>query len=172
MAQARGRVRLFTDVDLPYRLDAIEECLDALTTGHHQAVFGNRRLAESVVETHLPLLRRTGSAVFRLAAGLVIGRDDLDTQCGFKGFSGALAERLFPLLTVDRFAFDVEVCVLLVEAGIDIHPIPVRLVNHEASTVTFGAGAQTLAEIGRIWLRKRLRQYDLSRLNQPGLSTS
>ncbi len=165
MLAAAGRARLFTDADLPYRLDSIAACLDQIQAGR-DAVFGSRLLAGSTIEADLPLLRRLASGLFRLAAGTIIGRYDLDTQCGFKGFSGPLADRLFPLLTIDRFAFDVELCLLLAEAGVPIGLIPVQLVNQELTTVTFvSAGLQTAVELGRIGLRRLRRGYDLHTLH-------
>ena len=165
MIAASGRIRLFTDIDLPYRMDDIECCYEALDSGPNPAVFGNRKLSESASETDIPLNRQIGSRVFSTYAGLIIGRYDLDTQCGLKGFDGALAEQLFPLVQSDRFAFDVEIAYLMTAAGIEIGAIPVTLVNHDLSTITvFGSGLRTFIDAGEIWLRKVTGQYDIAAL--------
>jgi len=167
MVQAQGRIRVFTDIDLPYQLNDLKRCYERLLTGPHRAVFGNRKLSDSASETDLPLKRKIGSKVFSTYAGLIIGRYDLDTQCGLKGFSGELAERLFPLVTTDRFAFDVEIAYLLTAAGLGIGSIPVTLVNHDLSTITvFGSGLRTFVDAAEIWLRKLAGRYDVSTLRE------
>jgi dolichyl-phosphate beta-glucosyltransferase len=58
-----------------------------------------------------------------------------DTQCGFKCFSAAAAEKLFPMQTIDGFAFDVEVLFLARKAGLDIREVPITWYYMEASSV-------------------------------------
>jgi dolichyl-phosphate beta-glucosyltransferase len=167
MVQAQGHIRIFTDIDLPYQMDDLKRCYEALAAGPHRAVFGNRKLSDSASETDIPLKRKIGSKVFSTYAGLIIGRYDLDTQCGLKGFDGELAECLFPLVTTDRFAFDVEIAYLLTAAGLEIGSIPVTLVNHDLSTITvFGSGLRTFIDAAGIWLRKLAGRYDVSTLRE------
>lgn len=159
MLAAPGRQRIFTDLDLPYELSAIERCYERLAEGD-LAVFGSRLLPESSQAITPPLIRRIGSRLFAAVAGLVIGRADLDTQCGFKGFNGTLADALFPLLRIDGFAFDVELSYLLTAAGVDITTIPVRLVNHDVSTVTIlGSGLRSFLDVGRIAIWQLAGKY-------------
>ncbi len=167
MLRARGKYRIFTDIDLPYSLDSIGRCYGLLATGESHAVFGNRKLPGSASDVALPLLRRLGSRGFGWLAGAIIGRRDLDTQCGLKGFSGELAGVLFPMLRVERFGFDVELSLLLNQAGVEIRSIPVRLVNQDVSTVTvLGGGLQTMLEMAGVWLRKALGRYDVQPLER------
>jgi hypothetical protein len=58
-----------------------------------------------------------------------------DTQCGLKGLRGDVADALFPILRVDRFAFDVELVYVALKHRLDIKRIPVRLVHNETSSV-------------------------------------
>jgi dolichyl-phosphate beta-glucosyltransferase len=110
------------------------------------------------------LLIRRASLLFKLMAGLVIERFDLDTQW-VEGLSGPLAERLFPMLTLDGFAFDVEVCWLLHASQIEIAPVPVVLVNQDSSTVTIlGSGLQAFSDVIRLGLRKLLRPSNITAL--------
>ncbi len=163
MAMARGRCRLFTDADLPYRLDAVAGALDRVLAGH-PAVFGNRRLAGSDARA-ASAVRRWASGLVRRVVGWALGRSDLDTQCGFKAFSGPLAEAVFPLLRVDGFLFDVELCLLLTQAGVEIEAVPVTLINQDTSTVhVLGTGLDTLAESWRLWRIRRRRAGDLEML--------
>jgi len=164
MQAAEGRQRIFTDVDLPYELEVIARCYSQLEAGSW-AVFGSRRLSESSQVGSQSMLRRVGSRVFAAVARLVIGRGDLDTQCGFKGFNGLLASELFPRLRIDGFAFDVEASYLLTAAGVNIVNIPVQLVNHTFSTVTvLGGGVQSFIDVARIGLRRLYSAYPVEQL--------
>jgi hypothetical protein len=58
-----------------------------------------------------------------------------DTQCGLKGVRGDVADTLFALQRLERFAFDVEVIYLALYHRLDIKRIPVRLRNNETSSV-------------------------------------
>jgi dolichyl-phosphate beta-glucosyltransferase len=163
MARARGRCRIFTDADLPYRLDVIDRCAGMILDGPHAAVFGSRRLADSDASAQ-SLLRRCAGGIVQRLAGRLLGTA-MDTQCGFKGFSAEIAEELFPLLTIDGFLFDVEAALLLTRTGVPIAFVPVELVNQSPSTISLlGTGFHTLREAWRIWSCSRGAGPDLTRL--------
>ena len=162
MLLARGQYRIFTDADLPYGVACIGECLGWLKQGYHM-VAGDRRLCRPTDHTRVPFGRAVGSRLFRFLIKLLVTGEELDTQCGLKGFSGPLADCLFPLLTVDRFAFDVELYSLIRRAGVEFKPIPVRLVNNQVSTISLGSdGAQMLRDVARIILRQVRGGYDMA----------
>lgn len=133
MLRARGACRIFTDADLPYALDAIPRCVDKVRSGS-PAVFGNRLLAGSDARAQ-PWIRKGLGRLVQTLVGSLLGRRDMDTQCGFKGFSGPLAEVLFADLRTDGFLFDVELALLLVRAGVELDFLPVVLENQGSSTV-------------------------------------
>ena len=58
-----------------------------------------------------------------------------DTQCGFKCVKGEVANRLFPLLKVDGFGFDVEMLFVAKRLGYTVKEIGVRWINSPASKV-------------------------------------
>jgi dolichyl-phosphate beta-glucosyltransferase len=132
---ACGRCRVFTDVDLPYGLDSLLACYNAVIEDGADFVYGDRSLPASTVVMHPSLRRRLSSAAFRLAVSTMVGLPPTDTQCGLKGFRGAVANSLVPLLHTDHFAFDVEIFRCAVDSGLAMQAIPVRLVNEDISTV-------------------------------------
>ncbi|NLE65371.1 MAG: glycosyltransferase [Elusimicrobia bacterium] len=135
MLAAKGDCCIYTDIDLPYDLTAIPYAV-ALVRDGTDFVGGDRALFHSVDGVHRPLMRRFASRVFsKLVALLVIG-GIIDSQCGFKAFSRRLVQALFPLLTIDRFSFDVEIYYLLLRYNISMKRIPVRLHHHDVSTVS------------------------------------
>jgi len=164
MARARGACRIFTDQDLPYRLGAVARCAELVLERDHPVVFGNRLLAGSDAGRP-PALRRLAGACVRAATGRLLDRTDVDTQCGFKGFSAPVADALFPLLRIDGFLFDVEAALLLQRAGVPITFVPVELVNDGRSTVRLvRTSALTLREAWGIWREALRRERDISAL--------
>lgn len=150
MASARGDCRLFTDADLPYELSAIEACAAAILDEGRPIVFGNRLLPGSDA-TAQPLTRRLIGRTIRVVTTSIVGRRDVDTQCGLKAFSGAVADTLFPMLQIDGFLFDVEVALLLVRAGVPLFFVPVSLKPQESSTVAFlKTGRETVLDLWRL----------------------
>lgn len=165
MLRATGRVRVFTDIDLPYDLSAIHYAYRLITERGQHAVFGDRSLAASVSEVGRHPVRRATSRLFKKLVSLFVVSGIGDSQCGFKAFSGELAEDLFPLLRVDRFAFDVEIYYVLLKHDVSIQKIPVRLVDASLTSVSPVAdGLQMAATLWRIPLNHRLGRYRSSSL--------
>lgn len=158
MRRARGECRVFTDVDLPYHLEAIPRARALVETGFH-AVFGDRTLRDSAAEVRLPMVRRAASRTFTKLVSLLVVSGVADTQCGFKAFSGRLADALFPLLTIDRFAFDVEIYYVLLKHDVTIKRLPVSLRNAaESSVLPAVDGAEMTTAILRLpWNHRRGR---------------
>lgn len=145
MLRARGACRIFTDADLPYELDAIPRCVTRVDGGS-AVVFGNRRLEASDARRR-PWHRTVLGGLVQWAVGGLLGRSDVDTQCGFKAFAGPVAEVVFGGLRTDGFLFDVEVTLVLTRAGVQLDFVPVVLVNHDGSTVhPFRSALRTLQE--------------------------
>jgi dolichyl-phosphate beta-glucosyltransferase len=134
MLAARGDVRIFTDVDLPYGVDLIPVIADYLRQGFH-VVLGDRTLPGASYRQAIGWLRRAASATFTMLVGTMVTGGFFDTQCGLKGVRGDVADALFPLLRVNRFAFDVELVYVALKHRLDIKRIPVRLLNNETSSV-------------------------------------
>lgn len=135
MLASRGQVRVFTDVDLPYDLELIAAAACFIRDrGFHLAV-GDRTLPGSSYALEVGWRRRLASAVFSQLVGTFLTGGFFDTQCGFKAFRADVAEALFGMARIDRFAFDVELLYLALLYRADIKRIPVRLRNNETSAV-------------------------------------
>ena len=134
MLRARGNVRIFTDVDLPFGVDFVPVVRSYLRGGFHMVV-GDRTLPTSSYRDSISRPRRIASALFTSFVGTLVTGGFFDTQCGLKGVRGDIADQLFPLLTIDRFAFDVELIYVALKHRLDIKRIPVNLVNNDTSSV-------------------------------------
>jgi dolichyl-phosphate beta-glucosyltransferase len=137
---SRGRKVLLSDADLSTpiaELERLERHLADPPGAEEGAelVLGSRAVAESQVLVHQPFYRelmgRTFNRIVRLAG--VGGLSD--TQCGFKLLDGEVARRLFAELTIDRFAYDVELILLARRHGYRVVEVGVSWAHSEASRV-------------------------------------
>lgn len=152
---ARGRYRLFTDVDLAYRFADVARVADELRAGAVVAI-ASREHPDSRVELPPGLVgyayrRRLQSHVFGTIARLLLPLAQKDTQAGLKGMTAAAAERVLPRLTCDGFGFDCELLAACRRLDIPVAEVPV-CVRYEdaASTTNLRATVATLRELWRI----------------------
>jgi dolichyl-phosphate beta-glucosyltransferase len=133
---SRGQRVLLTDADLSTPIEELGKLVPHLARA--ELVLASRALPDSRILRHQPLYRELMGRTFNLLIGLAGVRGLHDTQCGFKLLDGAVARLLFAELTVDRFAYDVELVWLarrrgyrVVEVGVDwahsprssVHPL-------------------------------------------------
>lgn len=160
MRAATGAVRVYTDIDLPYGTTPVMLIENLVRARGFHMVIGDRTFPQSRYETELPFGRRVASAVFSRITNIIVTGGFFDTQCGLKGFRGDVAEGLFSLQTVDRFAFDVELIYLALKNGLEIKRIPVRLEGNMTSSVRLGRDSlQTLVDVMRIKLNQMRGAY-------------
>lgn len=131
---ARGNIRIFTDVDLPFGAD-FAPVIASFLSGDFHIVIGDRTLPAARYREVTSRSRRAASTLFTYVVGTFVTGGFFDTQCGLKGIRGDVADQLFPLLTIDRFAFDVEMIYVALKHRLDIKRIPVTLLNNETSSV-------------------------------------
>ena len=160
MRAARGAVRVFTDIDVPYGTTPVMLMASLIRERGFHMVIGDRTFPQSRYETELPLGRRLASAVFSRITTTIVTGGFFDTQCGLKGFRGDVADALFQLQRVDRFAFDVELIYLALKNGLEIKRIPVQLEANMTSSVRLGRDSlQTLLDVGRIKINQMRGAY-------------
>jgi dolichyl-phosphate beta-glucosyltransferase len=153
MLASRGRVRLFTDVDLPFDLAPIVAAARFITERGFHVAIGDRTLPESSYALDVGWRRRLASGVFSKLVGVFLTGGFFDTQCGFKAFRGDVAQALFELSRIDRFAFDVELLYVALLFRTDIKRISVQLRNNETSAVRLLRDSlRMLLDVGRIRL--------------------
>jgi len=160
MLAASGRYRFYTDVDVPYDLSNIEAMLWYLDFKEFHFVAGDRTLDESSYYLHVPWFRRAASHIYSTVVGRLVAGGWFDTQCGLKGFRDHVAEDLFSVGRVNRFAFDVELFYIALKRNYDIKRLPVRLRCNETSTVNvLTDGAAMVRDLGAIRLNQLFGRY-------------
>ena len=151
MLAATGFVRVYTDVDLPYDLELLPVMAEYIGRRGFHVVIGDRTLPGASYLADIGFQRRVASAIYSEFVGRLVTGGFFDTQCGLKAMRGDVANALFSLRRVDRFAFDVEMIYLALKHRLDIKRIPVQLRNNETSTVRlFRDSARGFADIFRI----------------------
>ena len=60
-----------------------------------------------------------------------------DTQCGFKVFNKSYSKKIFKKIKSHRFAFDVELTLLLSKQNITIKELPLKWIHKEGSKLSF-----------------------------------
>ncbi len=165
MRAARGTVRIFTDIDLPYDLELIPVIAAYIRERGFHVVIGDRNLPDSSYLTVQSAQRRVASALFSEFVGRIVTGGFFDTQCGLKGFRGDVADELFSLQRLERFAFDVELVYLSLVHKLDIKRIPVQLRNNETSTVRlFRDASRGFVDVFRIKYHRMCGHYTSERL--------
>lgn len=167
MQAATGRLRVFTDADLPYGMEPVLVARTYIGERGFHAVIGDRTMPGSTYQSVGParkILSEAASFAFRT---LVTG-GIYDTQCGFKAFRDDVAAEIFRVSRIDRFAVDVELIYLVLKYRLDIKRIPVQLQRNASSSVhVIRDSMLSMRDISRIrlnWARGRYRSQVLERI--------
>lgn len=159
VAASTGSLLYFVDADLPYSLGDQVRIVQALEAGALVAV-GSRRMTGSKTGGY-PMVRRLSSGCLAWMVRGVLRIHATDTQCGLKGFDGELARRLFPLLHIPGFGFDLELFTILQIWGVAVTECPVELTHEAASSVHLARdSARMLKDI--VQIRRKVNKGDYS----------
>jgi dolichyl-phosphate beta-glucosyltransferase len=159
MLASRAAYRFMCDADLSMPVREIDRFMPPafdtdVAIGSREGI-GARRVGE-------PLFRHVAGRVFNSLVRFSTIRDIQDTQCGFKMFSAAAAETIFPRVTVEGWAFDIEVLYLARLHKLRVREIPIEWHFRADSRLRMGRDSITmLREVMRV--RRRARRGDYSR---------
>jgi glycosyltransferase involved in cell wall biosynthesis len=123
----------YMDADLATPIETLDIVVPLLETGC-QAVVGSRRIDGAVLAERQPIHRVASGAAFRMMANLIL-REIADTQCGFKFFAGDLVRTVARQLSIDGFAFDIELLWAVIQHNARITEVPVKWSDKEGSTL-------------------------------------
>jgi glycosyltransferase involved in cell wall biosynthesis len=152
---ARGQYRIFTDVDLAYRLDMVESVAEQLLAGDDMVIASRSHPESEIVmapgmENYLKK-RKLQSVVFSNVARTLLGIRQRDPQAGLKGLSARAAVTVLPYVKCPGFGFDCELIVACKYFGIPIREVPIRVhYDHVVSTTRATTGLKMIGELWRI----------------------
>ena len=148
MLAARGTWRLFTDADGATPISECERLLKVAKERSCHVVVGSRALSAPDIQRQIKAHRWLIGQVFTIVRQLLLKVNVHDSQCGFKLFSAAAAEKLYPMSRVDGFAFDVEILYLASLAGYHVIEVPVNWYDVKGTRVRCH-GRWGNSEVGR-----------------------
>lgn len=120
-----GDYIVFLDADLDLHPLQVQALIDIMRIDDADIVIGSKLHPNSVV--NYPLQRRIASFAYYLLTRLMFNLPCHDTQTGLKLFKREAAERLFSMILVKQFAFDLEVLANAHRLGYKIVEAPIIL---------------------------------------------
>lgn len=156
-----GDTVIFTDADLAYGVDVIDEAVQILESGKYDMLVASRAKHPRGYEGYTPI-RKLASRTYIRVLSIFGGIKVSDAQCGFKGFCGDVGRRIFSHCETDNFAFDLEVILIAQRLGMRIAELPAMIVNHRESKVNvLRDSVRMLREISKI--KKRVKNISPTR---------
>jgi len=132
---SRGDIIMFMDADQAIPIQELAKFLAAVEAGNDLAI-ASRFVAKIKILKPVLWYRSLMEKVFRLLRMIIINNYDIqDTQCGFKVFTRAAAQKIFPLVRIKGWSFDVEVIFLAKKKGLKIKELPITLQNPQESHI-------------------------------------
>jgi dolichyl-phosphate beta-glucosyltransferase len=159
MLAAQGAWRMMADADLSVAPEDWKALLDASRQADAEVIVGSREAA-GAQRIDEPMKRHLIGRVFNSLVQLLLLPGVDDTQCGFKLFRADVIVSVFPRVTVEGFAFDVELLFLARRAGFRIREVGVVWVCRRDSRVRFSRGAAAFGDIVGIRLKAWRRGYE------------
>ena len=149
MVAARGKHRVFTDVDLAYPLDEVHKIVRELERGSDVAiacrVLPESRYLMSPSFFHYLYTRHLMSRAFNKVVQAFLLPDILDTQAGLKGFTAAAAALCFSRTTIPGFGFDIECLYIAQQHGLSIKQTAVSFrYDDEPTTMRFASDSRRM----------------------------
>jgi glycosyltransferase involved in cell wall biosynthesis len=157
MLAAQGDYRFICDVDLSMPVEEIAHFLPPQQSGYDIAIAS--REAKGAVRYEEPLYRHLIGRVFNGLVQFLVLPDLNDTQCGFKCFSAAAAEALFPKMTIPGWTFDVEILAIARQKKMKVIEVPINWYYHQGSKVHVMRDSLRMAA-DLLLIRQKLRRGD------------
>jgi len=140
---AKSDYIIFTDCDLPYAFSNIDHIITQLIEHRAQVVVGSRMHPNSLYHIRPQNLsyiyiRHTSGRFFNKLVKLSTGLKMEDTQAGLKGFDRETAHLCLNKMTIEGFAFDIDLLTCANQNKKNIVEIPLEFnYDSEMSTLSF-----------------------------------
>ena len=152
---ARGQWVLMADADLSMPWDNLSRFLDAATQPDAPQIVIGSREAPGAERTGEAWSRRVSGRVFNALVRLFAVPGIADSQCGYKMLSADAVAALAPHLTLDGFAFDVELLYLARLVGLRIREVGIACHCRQDSRVRVRAGIASVLDVLRVRMKAR-----------------
>lgn len=163
---SRGDWIFMADADLSMPAEDLTKFLAAVSREPVPHIVIGSREAPGAQRIGEPWQRHAIGRVFNWIAQAMAVPGIEDTQCGYKLLSAGAAATLAPHMTLDGFAFDVEMLYLARRAGFDVREVGITWHCRTDSRVRFGRGAAAFADLVRVQVNALRGRY--AGLGDPG----
>jgi glycosyltransferase involved in cell wall biosynthesis len=153
LLEARAGRALVTDADLSTPAEMLDRLEAALEGRGLDLAMGSRALPGSDVAHPQTWVRQTMGKTFNRILRAATGLPFRDTQCGFKLLRMRTMRIVVESLSVDRFAWDAELCLLAHGSGLRVEEVPVVWRNSPESKVSLLS--DPLEMLRQVWQVRR-----------------
>lgn len=155
---ARGDFRFICDADLSMPIAELRRFLPPEAPPFDVAI-GSRE-GQTARRVGEPAYRHVMGRLFNYVVQRIALPGIDDSQCGFKMFTAPAVLAIFPLVTLDGWAFDVEVLTIAREHGLRIIEIPIEWHYRDQSRVSMWRdGPRMIREILTVRARRMRGRY-------------
>jgi dolichyl-phosphate beta-glucosyltransferase len=157
MLAATKAAVLFMDADNSTEIEEVEKIMPWLQSGAYDIVIGSRaNIDTQLVRAQHPVRKLLGKLYGLLTRSLAF-YGIRDTQCGFKLFTRAAAQRVFGELQSPTAIFDIELLMRASRAGLHIKEVGVTWTHDPESRLTYNARQSLLIFLELLNIKWRLR---------------
>jgi dolichol-phosphate mannosyltransferase len=152
---SHGDAVIFLDGDLDISPDLVKDYVERLSTS--DLVIASKRHPDSIVR--IPRSREFLSRAFNLLIKVSLGISQNDTQAGLKVGKGEIMRTIFRNVSVNRYAFDVELLTIASILHLKVQEMPVIMkIERRFNTKEI---VKMFSDVMRIYYRhKLLHRYD------------
>ncbi len=156
MLAARGNWRVFMDADNSTSITEFNKMMPYIDQGH-EVIIGSRAVRGAKMNPPQPIYKRLMGRLGNYFIQLMVLKGIKDSQCGFKCFSEEAASRIFPIIKINRWGFDIEALALARAMDYDVKEVPVYWVNDPRTHVSLRSYIQVLGETLKVrwWLWRK-----------------
>jgi dolichyl-phosphate beta-glucosyltransferase len=164
MLQSHHDIVMFLDADLAIPIEELEKFLVEINNGYDLAIASRFVPGGKVIQKVL-WYRIIMEKAFRLIRTIIINNYRVkDTQCGFKVFKRSAALKIFPQMSIKRFAFDSEIIFIAGKYKFKIKELPITLQNPIRSHIRiFRDPFNMFCDLIRIRLNNFRGHYDVKK---------
>jgi glycosyltransferase involved in cell wall biosynthesis len=121
----KGRYVLFLDADLDLHPSQLINLYAIMQENNADVVIGSKKNKASIL--NYPKIRKFLSSVYYFLIKVLFNLPVKDTQTGIKLFKYGVLKDCFPMVMVNRYAFDLELLLIINKRGYKIMEAPINL---------------------------------------------
>jgi dolichyl-phosphate beta-glucosyltransferase len=127
--KSNNDIVMFLDADLAIPIEELQKFLVEINNGYDMAIASRFVPGGKVIQKVL-WYRIIMEKAFRIIRTIILNNYRVkDTQCGFKVFKREAAVKIFPQMSIKRFAFDSEIIFIAGKYKFRIKELPITLQN-------------------------------------------